>query len=322
MCLERAVMKAMYLTETGSPEVLTFGELPEPALGPNDVLIGVRACSLNRLDIFTREGSHGTRITPPHVLGGDVAGEVVQVGAGVEALHPGAQVIARAQGGYAELAVARCDQVYELPSRCSFDEGATLPVAGLTAWQMVMNRARVRPGETVLMTAAGSGVSTFAIQLCRTLGARVITTASSAAKLDKARALGAEAGIDYTREDILESVRKFTGGEGVDVVLEHVGTPVWKACFESLKLGGRFVTCGVTAGHRVDLHLGRVFSRGLTIMGVGRGTPDDMRAFLKVVAQGKVQGVVHRTFPLAEAAEAHRLMEASNFFGKLVLNPD
>jgi NADPH:quinone reductase-like Zn-dependent oxidoreductase len=315
-------MKAVYLTETGAPEVLQFGELPEPSVGPTDVLIRVRACSLNRLDVFTREGSHGTRITPPHVLGGDFAGEVVQVGTAVERLQPGAQVIAAGRGGYAELAVAPSDRVYPLPKGCSFNQGATLPVAGLTAWQMVMNRAGVRPGESVLITAAGSGVSTFATQLCRTLGARVITTASSPEKLEKASALGAEAGIDYTRENILERVRAFTGGEGVDVVLEHVGTPVWDACFEALKPGGRFVTCGVTAGHRVELHLGRVFSRALTIMGVGRGTPDDMRAFLKVVAQGKVQGIVSRAFPLAQAVEAHRMMQASSFFGKLVLNPD
>jgi NADPH:quinone reductase len=314
-------MKAVYLTETGSPEVLRFGELPEPSLGPNDVLIRVRACSLNRLDVFTREGSHGTRITPPHVLGGDFAGEVVRVGDAVERIQPGAQVIANGRGGYAELAVASSDRVYPLPKGCTFNQGATLPVAGLTAWQMVMNRACVRPGESVFITAAGSGVSTFAIQLCRTLGARVITTASSPEKLEKARALGAEAGIDYTREDILERVRAFTSGEGVDVVLEHVGTPVWDACFEGLKPGGRFVTCGVTAGHRVELHLGRVFARALTIMGVGRGTPDDMRAFLKVVQQGKVQGIVSQVFPLAQAVEAHRMMEASSFFGKLVLNP-
>jgi NADPH:quinone reductase-like Zn-dependent oxidoreductase len=230
-------------------------------------------------------------------------------------------VIATGRGAYAEYAVARAERVYTLPGRCTFDEGATLPVAGLTAWQMVMNRARVRPGETVLITAAGSGVSTFAIQLCHALGARVITTASSEDKLEKARELGAEAGINYTRNDILQGVHAFTADEGVDVVLEHVGNPMWTACFESLKPGGRFVTCGVTAGHRVELHLGRVFSRGLTIMGVGRGTPDDMRAFLRVVGQGKVRGVVHRTFPLAHAAEAHRVMEASSFFGKLVLNP-
>ena len=315
-------MKAVYLTETGAPEVLQFGELPAPSVGPNDVLIRVRACSLNRLDVFTREGSHGTRITPPHVLGGDIAGEVVQVGAAVESIQPGAQVIANGRGGYAELAVAPSDRVYLLPQGCTFHQGATLPVAGLTAWQMVMNRACVRPGESVFITAAGSGVSTFAIQLCRILGARVITTASSSEKLEKARALGAEAGIDYTREDILERIRAFTSGEGVDVVLEHVGTPVWDACFEGLKPGGRFVTCGVTAGHRVELHLGRVFSRALTIMGVGRGTPDDMRAFLKVVQQGRVQGIVSKVFPLAQAIEAHRMMEASRFFGKLVLYHD
>jgi NADPH:quinone reductase len=314
-------MKAVYLMETGSPDVLRYGDLPQPTLGPNDVLIRVRACSLNRLDVFTREGSHGTRITPPHILGGDVAGEVVRTGEGVDGLQEGDKVIANGRGSYAELALARGDRVYALPVRCTFDEGATLPVAGLTAWQMVMNRACVRPGEAVLITAAGSGVSTFAIQLCRTLGARVITTASSEEKLEKAHALGAEAGINYTRDDILERVRAFTDGEGVDVVLEHVGTPVWKACFESLRTGGRFVTCGVTAGHRVELHLGRVFSRGLSIMGVGHGSTDDMHAFLKVVGQGKVHGVVYRTFPLTEASEAHRVMEASSFFGKLVLNP-
>jgi NADPH:quinone reductase len=314
-------MKAVYCNEVGGPDVLTYGELPEPSVGPNDVLIRVRACSLNRLDVFTREGSHGTRLTPPHVLGGDIAGEVMRVGGGVATIRPGDAVIANGRGGYAEYAVAPSQRIYPLPAGCTFDDGATLPVAGLTAWQMVMNRAHVRPGESVLITAAGSGVSTFAIQLCHTLGARVITTASSEDKLQKARALGVEAGILYTREDVLEQVRAFTAGEGVDVVLEHVGAPVWQACFESLKPGGRFVTCGVTAGHRVDLHLGRVFSRGLTIMGVGRGTSDDMRAFLKVVAQGKVRGVVHRTFPLAQAADAHRVMEASSFFGKLVLQP-
>jgi NADPH2:quinone reductase len=315
-------MKAVYFNEIGGPDVLVYGELPEPDVGPNDVLIRVRACSLNRLDVFTREGSHGTRMTPPHVLGGDIAGEVLRVGEGVEAIRPGDAVVANGRGGYAEYAVAPSQRVYPLPAGCTFDDGATLPVAGLTAWQMVMNRAHVRPGESVLITAAGSGVSTFAIQICHTLGARVITTASSEDKLAKARALGAEAGILYTQEDTLERVRAFTAGEGVDVVLEHVGAPVWQACFESLKPGGRFVTCGVTAGHRVDLHLGRVFSRGLSIMGVGRGTPDDMRAFLTVVAQGKVRGVVHRTFPLAQAAEAHQVMEASSFFGKLVLRPD
>ena len=287
-------MKAVYLTETGAPEVLRFGELPEPSVGPNDVLIRVRACSLNRLDVFTREGSHGTRISPPHVLGGDVAGVIVRVGEGVDEFKPGDQVIANGRGGYAELAVSPADRVYPLPARCTFDEGATLPVAGLTAWQMVMNRAGVRPGESVLMTAAGSGVSTFAIQLCHTLGARVITTASSGEKLAKARALGAEAGIDYTREDILEGVRKFTAGEGVDVVLEHVGTPVWKACFESLKPGGRFITCGVTAGHRVELHLGRVFSRGLTIMGVGRGTPDDLQSGFNTSLPKKLEASIMR----------------------------
>jgi NADPH:quinone reductase-like Zn-dependent oxidoreductase len=196
-----------------------------------------------------------------------------------------------------------------------------LPTAGLTAYQMVINRARVRPGDDVLVMAAGSGVSSYAIQIAHAVGARVIATAGSEEKLAKARAIGAAEVINHYTEDIAARVQELTAGQGVDVVIEHVGAAVWQACFRSLKVGGRLVTCGVTAGHRVELHLGLVFTRALNIMGVGRGSPDDMRELLKLMALGRVRPVIHQRFPLSEAVEAHRMLEHSSFFGKVVLNP-
>ncbi|MGQ4809354.1 Quinone oxidoreductase 1 [Candidatus Entotheonellaceae bacterium PAL068K] len=314
-------MKAVYVEETGPPEVLQYGELPEPTPGPNDVKICVRATSLNRLDIFMRQGSHGTRITPPEILGRDIAGEVVQIGGEVQGLSPGDRVIASGTGSYADYALALAEQTYLLPDNCSFDDGAALPTAGLTAYQMLINRAQVRPGEDVLVMAASSGVSSYAVQIARAVGARVIATAGTAEKLQKARDIGADAVINHYTEDLAARVRDLTDGQGVDVIIEHVGAAVWQACFDSLKVRGRLVTCGVTAGHRVELHLGQVFTRALNIMGVGRGTPADMRELLRLLALGHVRPVIHQRFALREAAAAHRLLESSDFFGKVVLRP-
>ncbi len=303
------------------PEALIYGDRPEPEPGPNDVKIRVRATSLNRLDIFMREGSHGTRITPPEILGRDICGEVAAVGSEVRDFEVGERVVASGSGSYAEYALAPGERTFHLPDACSFDDGGALPTAGLTAYQMVINRAGIRPGDDVLVMAAGSGVSSYAIQIARAVGARVIATAGSDNKLARARDIGADEVINHYTEDIAARVQDLTRGEGVDVVIEHVGAAVWQACFRSLKVGGRFVTCGVTAGHRVDLHLGLVFTRALNIMGVGRGSPDDMRELLKLVALGRVQSVIHQRFPLSEAVDAHRMLENSTFFGKVVLNP-
>ena len=312
-------MKAVYVEQTGPPEVLVYGDLPAPRPGPNDVLIRVAATSLNRLDVFMREGSHGTRITPPQVLGRDIAGEVVELGAEVQGFRVGDRVVASGAGSYAEYAAAPAERTFHLPETCSFDEAGALPTAGLTAYQMLVNRARVRPGETVLVMAAGSGVSSFAVQIAKAVGARVIATAGSDDKLSQARQIGAEAVINHYTEDVSARVRDLTGGEGVDVIIEHVGAAVWPACFRSLAVNGRLVTCGVTAGHRVDLHLGQVFTRALSIMGVGRGSPADMRELLRLIDLGRVRSIIHQRFPLQEAAAAHRLLESSAFFGKVVL---
>ena len=314
-------MKAVYVEQTGPPGVLIYGDLPEPKPGPNDVLIRVAATSLNRLDVFMREGSHGTRITPPHVLGRDIAGEVAELGSQVQGFEVGDRVVASGTGSYAQFALAPAERTFHLTEACSYDEAGALPTAGLTAYQMLVNRARVRPGETVLVMAAGSGVSSFAVQIANAVGARVIATAGSDDKLSQARQIGAEAVINHYAEDVSARVRELTGGEGVDVIIEHVGAAVWPACFRSLAVNGRLVTCGVTAGHRVDLHLGQVFTRALNIMGVGRGSPDDMRELLRLVDLGRVRSIIHQRFPLQEAPAAHALLESSTFFGKVVLNP-
>jgi NADPH:quinone reductase-like Zn-dependent oxidoreductase len=314
-------MKAVYVEQVGPPEVLQYGELPQPIPGPNDVLIRVRATSLNRLDVFMRQGSHGTSITPPHILGRDIAGDVVAVGSEVTGLHPGDRVVASGNGSYAEYALAPAARTFLLPEACTYDDGGALPTAGLTAYQMLVNRACVRPGETVLVMAASSGVSSFAVQIARAMGARVLATAGTAEKLQRAREIGADAVINHYTEDLVTWVQALTAGQGVDVIIEHVGAAVWPACFRSLKVNGRLVTCGVTAGHRVELHLGQVFTRALSIMGVGRGTAEDMQQLIALMALGRVRPVIHQRFPLHEAVAAHRLMEQSQFFGKIVLNP-
>ena len=314
-------MKAVYLEQTGPPDVLTYGEMPAPQPGPNDVLIRVAATSLNRLDIFMREGSHGTRIAPPQILGRDIAGEVAELGSEVRDFAVGDRVVASGTGSNAEYAVSAADRTFHLTENCSFDEAGALPTAGLTAYQMLVNRARVRPGETVLVMAAGSGVSSFAVQIANAIGARVIATAGSDDKLSQAQQIGAESVVNHYTEDVADRVRDLTAGHGVDVIIEHVGAAVWPACFRSLAVNGRLVTCGVTAGHRVDLHLGQVFTRALNIMGVGRGSPEDMRELLRLVDLGRVRSIVHQRFPLRDTAAAHSLLESSSFFGKVVLNP-
>ena len=245
---------------------------------------------------------------------------MVQVGSAVQGFQPGDRVVASGSGSYAEYALAPATRTFHLPESCSFDAGGALPTAGLTAYQMLINRARVRPGEDVLVMAAGSGVGSYAVQIAKAVGARVIATAGTDDKLQKAREIGADDVLNHYTEDIVARVRELTAGQGVDVIVEHVGAAVWQACFRSLKDYGRLVTCGVTTGHRVELHLGQVFVRALSIMGVGRGSPEDMQSLIRLVALGRVQPVIHRRFPLHEAAEAHRLLERSDFFGKVVLH--
>ena len=316
-------MKAIFIPETGGPEVLTYGDMPEPEIGAGDLLVRVKAAALNRRDLFAREGSHGVKPPLPHIPGLEVAGEVVGAGPETTGFKAGDRVLGRCRGGgYAELARMEAADAYTFPEWMPFEEAACIAVPFGTAWRMLVRRAELKSGEDLLVMAAGSGIGSGAIQLGKLLGARVITTASSQWKLDKAAELGADAGINYKEfPEFSQKVKELTGGEGVHVIFEHVGAPVWRECFASLRRGGRFINSGVTAGHRVELHLGQLWTRELTIMGTSMRPREDMPEVMKLVREKKLRGVVSEVLPLREASRAHELMEQSEFFGKIVLVP-
>ena len=321
-----ADVRAAYHESQGGLDVLRVGELPDPEPDPGDVLIRVRATSMDRVDVYWREGSHGMKLRwPQHVGGRDIAGVVEAVGEQVETVAVGQRVVASGERTHATLALAPSELTFPLPDGISFEAGGATPTAGRSAHQALIEKAQIQSDETVLVMAAGSGVGSFGIQIARATGCRVIATAGTADKRARAMELGADLAIDHYDDDIVAAVREATDGRGVDVVLDHVGTPVFAAAVRSLAPEGRFVTCGVTAGHMGELHLGQLFVKGITLMGVGR--PDNqriaatMRGLLAMIDQGQVTPEIAAKFGLDEIAEAHRLMESSDFFGKIVLTP-
>ena len=347
--LEKTPVKAIYINQQGDLDVLIYGELPDPSPGAGEVLVRVRATALNHLDVYTRAGRNGVIIDRfPHVLGSDISGEVAELGPGVEGFETGEKVLLNSiincgtcrecksgsdqfctraaqlgitvDGGYAQYVSVRADSVHTFPSWLNFEEAASIPLVYQTVWHCLITRGQLKPGEDVLIMAAGSGVGSAAIHLAKIMGARVITTASSEEKLAKAKELGANEVINYTTEPkYSDKVRMITEGKGVDIILDCVGAPVWDENFECLKNGGRLVNCGVTGGHRASLRIGQMFTRNLTFIGASVGAKDDFAHVMKLVNQGKIRGIVSQTFPLEAAAEAHRAMESRNVFGKLVL---
>jgi len=342
-------MKAVIFEQHGGPEVLKLAEVPDPEIKQNEVLVQVRACALNHLDVWVRNGLPGIKIPLPHILGNDVAGVVRDVGelvtwvkAGDEVmLHPGvscghcSECLAgrdnmcddydiighRRDGGYAELVAVPGVNVIPKPANLNWEEAAALPLVTVTAWHMLVSRANVQPGESVLVQAAGSGVGSIGIQIAKLRGARVISTASSDEKLAKARDLGADEVVNYTREDWHKEVRRLTNGRGVDVVFEHTGAATWPGSILSLKRGGRLVTCGATSGFDAKTDLRHVFYRHLTILGSMMGSKADLLAAMKFIESGQIRAVIDKTLPLAEARQAHGLMEDRAQFGKRVLPP-
>lgn len=342
-------MKAVIFSQHGGAEVLKFTEAPDPQIKANEVLIEVRACALNHLDVWVRGGLPGIKIPLPHILGDDVAGVVREAGELVTWTKPGDEVMVqpgvscghcieclagrdnmcdsydmigyRRDGGYAELLSVPGVNVIPKPQRLSWPEAAALPLVTLTAWHMLVTRAQVQPGEDVLVHAAGSGVGSLGIQIAKLRGARVIATASSEEKLAKARELGADETLNYSNDGWPKEVKKLTAGRGVDVVFEHTGEATWPGSIGSLKKGGRLVTCGATSGYDARTDLRQVFYRHLTILGSMMGSKAELLAAMKFIESGQIRAVVDRTLPLAEARKAHELMEDRAQFGKLVLTP-
>jgi NADPH:quinone reductase-like Zn-dependent oxidoreductase len=339
-------MKAVRFHQHGGPDVLCYEDAPDPDLAAGEVLVRVRACALNHLDIWARAGLRHVAIPMPHITGSDVAGEVVS--SSVADVSPGRRVMlqpgvscgrcsaclsgldnecARYEvlgyqhhpGGYAEYLTVPVQNLISIPDEIDFVHAAAFPLTFLTAWHMLMTRARLKRGEDVLVLAAGSGVGQAAIQIAFLHGARVFATAGSDEKIERARALGAYEVIHHHRQDIAEEIKRLTNKRGVDVVIEHVGEATWAKSVRALARGGRLVTCGATTGANGALNLAALFSKQLSIMGSYMGTKGELMRAARFFFAGQLKPVVDRTFSLAEAAAAHRRMEESGQFGKIVL---
>ena len=340
-------MKAIRFHEFGGPEVLKYEDAPDPQPRKDEVLVRVKACAMNHLDLWVRKGLPGVKL--PHIPGSDVAGEIVQVGEYVTSLRTGQRVIVApmhfcnhcvsctsgvqnmcreftvlgngVDGGDCELIAVPQASVIPIPDTLGYNEAASVPLVFLTAFHMLTGRASIKPGQTVLVLGANSGVGIAAIQIAKLFGATVIATAGNETKAAKARAIGADHVIDHYKQKISAEVRRITEKAGVDIVIEHVGPATWEESVKSLKPNGTLVTCGATTGPEAKLDLRFLFSRQLSLLGSYMGTMGELHNVLPFVFNGKVKPVVGRVFPLSDARAAHEYMEKSEMFGKIVLVP-
>lgn len=343
-------MKAVLIQEHGGSDVLQYGETDDPQPACGEVVVRVRACALNHLDVHLRNGIPAYKIPLPHVLGCDVAGEIATVGDGVSGVEVGQSVVvnpglncgacgwcaagedsmcdeygilgSKRWGGYAELVAVPAGNVLPLPEGLSFENAASVPLTFMTAWHMLITRAALKAGETVLMLGAGSGIGAAGVQIAKLCGAHVIGTVGTNEKLELAKALGADDVINHVEtNDLSKDVKRLTDGRGADVVFEHVGEATFSASLKSLARKGRLVTCGSTTGPNAQFDIRFLFMRQFTILGSMMGTKSELLTILKLVGDGRLKPVVDRVFPLADAAEAQSVMEQRKLFGKLVLIP-
>jgi NADPH:quinone reductase-like Zn-dependent oxidoreductase len=341
-------MKAVRIHEYGGPEVLKYEDIEVPVPKADEVLIRVKACALNHLDLWIRRGMPKVK-TLPHILGSDNSGEVAAVGDLCWRVKPGQRVLlapgvscrqceycvsgqdnlcrqytlfgSGVPGGNREYMTAPEYAVIPIPDSLGFEEAAAAPLVFLTAWHMLFGRAGLQAGEDVLVMAASSGVGMAAIQIAKMFHCRVIATAGGDTKIAKAKALGADHVIDHYKQDIAAEVKTFTGKRGVDVVFEHVGAATFAASTASLATGGRWVTCGITTGYDVKLDLRPLFTRHQAMLGSFMGTLGELHRVLKFVFDGKLKPVVDRVFPMQEIAVAHQYLENKEQFGKVVVVP-
>jgi NADPH:quinone reductase-like Zn-dependent oxidoreductase len=340
-------MKAVRIHQFGGPEVLTYEDIPGPQLRKDQVLVRVKACSLNHLDLWVRKGLPGVKL--PHILGSDIAGEIAEIGEYVTGFKVGQRVLVApihscghcakcvaglqnqcreftvlgngVDGGNCELFAAPAARVIPIPDALDFNQAASVPLVFVTAWHMLVGLAGIRQGQTVLILGGSSGVGIAAIQIAKLFHCRVITTAGNEEKLAKAKALGADYGIDHYKQKISEEVRKITNKEGVDIVFEHVGAATWDESMKSLKTAGTLVTCGATTGPGVSVDLRHLFARQLRLLGSYMGTMGELHEVLGHVFAGRLKPVVDRAFPLTELRAAHEYLEKSQMFGKVIVNP-
>lgn len=344
-------MKAILFHEHGGPEVLTYAEMETPQPRPGEVQVALKAAALNRLDIFVRNGWPGIKLDYPHIPGGDGAGVVSAVGDGVTAVGVGDRVVIDGmlscgrcefclagddnrctgpeggilgehhRGTYAESVVVPERNVLKLPEHVSFEEAAAASLVFMTAWHSLVTRGAVRPGESVLVVGAGGGVNTAAIQIAKLAGATVYVVGSTDEKLARARDLGADHTINRHEEDWGKAAFRLTNRRGVDVVVDNVGAPTWPTSLRALARGGRMLVVGGSAGYKAETPVNYIFGKQLSIIGSTMAPLRDFRTVMGLVFEGKLKPVVGRVLPLADAAEAHRLLEAGDVFGKILLTP-
>jgi len=341
-------MKAITLRQPGDADVLKLEEIPEPTIRPDQVLVRIRAVALNHLDIWVRRGMPHLKLSYPHILGSDIAGEVAEIGAlaqgifapgqkvlvhpgiscgrcekcalGQDNLCPGYKIFGEhINGGYAQAIAVPVQNLLPYPENLSFAQAACLPLVFLTAWQMLVDKARIRPGMTVLIHGGTSGVGSAGIQIAKLFGCRVVTTAGSDEKLAKCEAWGADGLINYNEENLGEALVQFAGKQGIDVVFDHIGQNFWKENLLCLKWGGAIVTCGATTGYQAETDLRQIFFRQLRILGSTMGSRGSQFEILRLVERGLLKPILDRVLPLEDAAEAHHLLESGKIIGKIVL---
>jgi len=345
-------MKAIRLHSFGGPEVLRYEEAPTPTIGPNEVLLHLKAAALNHLDIWVRSGARERNIPLPHIPGSDGAGIIAEVGSAVKKYKPHDRVLispglscgkckqclegrdnlcrdyrvlgVREDGTYAEGVKLPEANVLPIPDGLEFTEAAAIPLVFLTAWHMLVTLAKIQQGETVLVHGAGSGVGSAAIQIAKMFGTRVITTAGSNEKLARGKSLGADDLINYREHDFVEEIKRLTDKRGADVVFEHIGGEVLEKSITIMAKGGRLVTCGATTQYSANLDIRYVYSRHLTIYGSWMGgkpeLPEVLKFFEGGAAKRKLHPVIDSVFPLSQAADAHRRVEERKNIGKVVLS--
>jgi len=344
-------MKAVVVPRYGGPDVLELvADHPDPVPGPDQVVLRVHATSLNHLDLFVREGIPALKLTLPHILGSDAAGDIAEVGSDVTDHEVGERVVVNPgiscgrcefcltgedslcveykilgehlPGAYAEKVAVPARNVLKIPTDMEFPAASAAPLAFMTAWRMLVTRAKVRPGEDVLVLGAGSGVSTAAIQVAKLAGCTVFVTSSSDEKLRKAKALGADVLINYKALPWSKAIWELTGKRGVDVIVDHVGEATFKESVRTLRRGGRIVVPGATTGPMLELDARYLFWRQLSVLGSTMANQREFEEVMKLVFMGRLKPVVDRVFPLAKAREAHEYLARGDQFGKVVLAID
>jgi len=342
-------MKAVVIHKNGGPEALVYEDREDPKPRPNEVLIEVRAAAINHVDIWIRKGIPGVTFPFPLIPGCDAAGVIRSVGEAVTGLAPGTRVTINPgiscghcefcadgfgsqcntfsmvgenrDGSYAQLLTVPAHIVLPIPETLSFEEAAAAPLVTLTAWSMMVNKGRIRPGEDILILGVGAGVGTAALQIAKITGCRVFAAASTDAKLERAQALGADFLINYAKEEFDKKIRQLTDRRGVDVVVDYVGAETWVRSLRSARKGGRILTCGATTGYDPKTDLRQIFYRQLQVIGSTMGSPRDFFDAMRCVFRGQIKPVIDRVLPLSEARSGHEAIERREVFGKVVLTP-